>query len=105
MSVGFYILTLTVFVITFSWQMCPHASEPSKSSAQVWCPPPTGEAPHLTAGVSKLPAAMDVGGRRHGITDPCHPDVGEGQVDDDDVGGGAQLSELHKHQQNYDVAG
>lgn len=58
----------------------------------------------LTAGVAKFPAAVEVWGGWHGIPDPRHSNVSEGQVDDDKVGGRAELPELHKHQQHYDVA-
>lgn len=62
------------------------------------------KATHLTAGVAKLPAAVEVRGGRHGVADAGHADVGEGQVDDDVVGGRAQLLELDKHHEDHDVA-
>lgn len=60
---------------------------------------------HLTTGVAKLPAAVEVWGGWHGVANAGHADVGEGEVDDDEVGGRAQLLELHKHHQHHDVAG
>lgn len=60
---------------------------------------------HLTSSVAKFPAAVDVRGSRHGIADASHSDVSESQVDDDEVGGSAELLKLHKHQQHHDVAG
>lgn len=60
---------------------------------------------HLTTGVAKFPAAVEVWGSWHGVANAGHADVGEGEVDDDEVGGRAQLLELHKHHQDHDVAG
>lgn len=48
---------------------------------------------------------MKVRGRWHGVADAGHANVGEGQVDDDEVGGRAQLLELYEHHQDHDVAG
>lgn len=61
--------------------------------------------PNLTAGVAKLPAAVKVRGSGHGVADAGHADVGEGQVDDDGVGGRTKLLELDKHHQDHHVAG
>lgn len=59
---------------------------------------------HLTTGVAKFPAAVEVWGSWHGVANAGHADVGEGEVDDDEVGGRAQLLELHKHHQDHDIA-
>lgn len=59
---------------------------------------------HLTTSVAKLPAAVDVRGSRHWIADAGHSNVSESQVDDEEVGGRAQLFELDKHQQHHNVA-
>lgn len=60
---------------------------------------------HLTTGVAKFPAAVEVWGSWHGVANASHADVSEGKVDDDVVGGRTQLLELDKHQQDHEVAG
>lgn len=59
---------------------------------------------HLTTSVAKFPAAMDVWGSWHGIADTSHANVSKSQVDYDEVGGSAELPELHKHEQHHNVA-
>lgn len=59
---------------------------------------------HLTTSMAKFPAAMDVRGRRHWITNSSYSNVSESQVDDYEISGSAKLFKLPKHQQYHNVA-